>query len=278
MRTQTTLLLTLATALPAAAQTGTLDQDSPFHNVSFNGSLTNWDRAQAIAVGFSGQLEGITFEVYGIPPAASTVNIYGPTNTQQAPNGAPAASFQLYGQGGGWVQTFVDMTAANILVNPGEFWCVEIVGGPGGVDFKGNEGLTALYPYEFFETAGTTAYQPGPPNMRIGLQTWIVPYVPAPTVAWNGGCPGPGTLALSNFTPGGLVGVGVGTGTGALTLPGGACAGTVVGITQAQVKAVLAVDAQGSLSYPAALPSAACGRYLQALDLTSCELSNVLSL
>lgn len=275
MRLIPAILLAAAAASPAIAQTGTLDQDSPTTNVSFNGNLVNWDRAQTILCGLTGLLEGVTFEVYGIPPASSAVNVYGPFFSPSPPTGIPAGSFSIPGGGGGWVNTFVDMTSAGIIMNSGEYWTIEIIGAPGSCDYKGNQ----VYPWEMWETAGSTTYSAATGNTRVGLATYMLPVpAPVPTISLTGTCPGPATLLGTNMTPGGPVGIGFGFTAGTTSLPGGACAGAAIGVLNAQVIGFVSADLNGDFTFPGNLGPAACGGYVQVMDIVSCEASNVLSL
>jgi len=280
MRISFAVLATLLAA-PAFAQTGTLDQQSPMSNVSFNGNLIGWDRAQNAQVGVAGTLEGIEFEVWGLPTVGATVNIYGPNATQGPPTGAPAASFYCFGGGGGWVTTFVDMSAANLQFQVGDFFIIEWIGSSPGIDFKGNAGFpSALYPYEFWETGGSGSYMTTSGTTKLGFNSYMLPLAPpGPTIALTGACPGPATVQMTNMTAGGLVGLGYSRNLGNAVIPTGGCAGTVLDLAGPTLLTQVVADGQGAANFQGNIPVTACGNvHLQALDFSSCETSNLLAL
>jgi hypothetical protein len=106
--------------------------------------------------------------------------------------------------------------------------------------------------------------------------------IPEPqlTLAIVGTCPSI-SLDISGVVPNGQVAILYSFGTGAFTIPAGyACAGTTLGLdTSVTLGTVQAANLAGTLSWPTTIPAGACGSvYLQALDLTSCGLSDVVLL
>jgi probable HAF family extracellular repeat protein len=93
----------------------------------------------------------------------------------------------------------------------------------------------------------------------------------------TGSCPGAATIGITGATPGGTVPLARGT-PGSFIVPGGACAGTELGLASPRLLRTLTADGDGNINLNANLPPGACGVYLQALDLTTCDTSNVVRL
>lgn len=95
-----------------------------------------------------------------------------------------------------------------------------------------------------------------------------------------GTCPGQMTLQVTNATPNGTIAILYSPASGNVTIPGGRpCAGTQLGLN-AQTKVFKTANADGSGNYTlnVNVPNQACGFFVQILDLTDCETSNVDSL
>jgi len=91
----------------------------------------------------------------------------------------------------------------------------------------------------------------------------------------TGTCPGVVNLDLIGLTPYGQAAVLLGTGPGSVAVPSGACAGTQTGLSGASfVGLVTDSDGDGEFHATPSL-SSACGKYLQLIDRTTCEVSNV---
>ncbi|MFW5652762.1 MAG: hypothetical protein ACOC0P_01850 [Planctomycetota bacterium] len=101
-----------------------------------------------------------------------------------------------------------------------------------------------------------------------------------PSLSFSGNCPGTGNFEVSGATPNGNVALVYGFGSGPTTVPSGfPCAGTVLDVGNPNLDFVtFAVDANGNGTFQAFLPAIACGAVnVQALDLTSCAVSNVVA-
>lgn len=97
-----------------------------------------------------------------------------------------------------------------------------------------------------------------------------------PDLALAGTCPGVMQVSGSGMTPNGRVYVAYGIGTGAYTLPNGSCAGATFGLNAPALLRTLRADGSGAFSFNGNAPAGACGVVkLQALDYSSCQLSNV---
>lgn len=96
-----------------------------------------------------------------------------------------------------------------------------------------------------------------------------------------GNCGSTMDLRASGATPGGPVAVIYSFGLGSYVIPGGPCAGTVLGLDGAGITlaAVLTADAAGFASHSAFVPPGACGVvFVQGLDVATCATSNVVGL
>lgn len=94
------------------------------------------------------------------------------------------------------------------------------------------------------------------------------------------GCPGVVAFDATGATPGGQVALVFAACTGAFVVPSGPCAGTTLGLCGSgiQVVATQPADGSGLASFRGQAPSAACGRFLQAVDVSTCGTSNVVTI
>ncbi len=99
-----------------------------------------------------------------------------------------------------------------------------------------------------------------------------------PQLVVAGACPGSVSLSLTGATPEGQVAFGWGSGEGAFTLPPGLCAGAEIDLADPHPLIVLTADPSGAISRNETVGAGACGRLLQALDITTCGASNVAGL
>ena len=95
-------------------------------------------------------------------------------------------------------------------------------------------------------------------------------------LTFDGACPGRGTLTLTGGTPQGAVAVGRSERVGTTVLTEGSCAGTELGLDSPRLLAQGLTDATGSRSETRTLSEDQCGSLLQALDLTTCAVGDVL--
>ena len=107
----------------------------------------------------------------------------------------------------------------------------------------------------------------------------VIVRLEGPRMTVTGSCPGALTVDMSGLTPGGLVFVGYGTTPGSFVLPQSACAGATLGILAPSVLVQGVADANGDYGFTGNAPPFACGNvHLQAMDYSSCELTNVVAL
>lgn len=96
-----------------------------------------------------------------------------------------------------------------------------------------------------------------------------------PTLSVGGTCPGSTTFTVTSGTPGRNLAWITSTGPGATSIPGGACAGTPLGLDPAgmQLRAVRRNNNAGDQSITVNLPGAACSSWVQVVDLDTCTAS-----
>lgn len=94
-------------------------------------------------------------------------------------------------------------------------------------------------------------------------------------LAMTGGCDGPLSLTVTEATPGLPVAILYGP-AGSFTKAGGACSGLTVGIAAPTVAGTRVADAAGVIHFGFYAPSGLCGMTVQAVDLTTCTLTQAL--
>jgi hypothetical protein len=122
------LLLTFLAFAGSAHANSILDQNNPPFNVGLNDGL-EWQ--QQITVGLGGELSGITLYTnsgvdtdlvrIGVGPAPFTSSYAFQTTVGISSTG-----------------TFIDTSAANIMLNPGDFFTIDVSGGPGCCNLAGS--------------------------------------------------------------------------------------------------------------------------------------------
>gem|GEM_PF-5981183 len=91
-----------------------------------------------------------------------------------------------------------------------------------------------------------------------------------------GTCPSAIDIDLSGATPSGTVVIARASTLGSFTVPVGACSGVVLDLGSPQVQATVSADAGGNFNLgPLTLSPELCGIFLQAVDVTTCEVSTV---
>ncbi|MFW5652810.1 MAG: hypothetical protein ACOC0P_02090 [Planctomycetota bacterium] len=261
----------LAASGAAFAQTGTLDQSSPQEFVAFTNGQ---DWQQEIEVGLDGQLEGVTLYFFASQTANTTVsfNVY-ETGTACNPGNLVFSDSYTVSQAGVVEETFVDLTALNLNYTVGDVFLLEFFPAPntGEATFLGNGDKYANgsmcgngVPYQPGDAAFMTYMNPG---------SGIIP-----DIQISGNCPGPVTVDVTGVTPNGRIALLFGASQGSTIIPPNfACAGTQLGITAGvQLVNTVSADANGEAQFVGNAPPAACGRFLQVLDLTTCNTSNVI--
>ena len=100
----------------------------------------------------------------------------------------------------------------------------------------------------------------------------------APVLSLAGSCPGPMKLSLAGATRKGLAALAGAQAEGSFTVPGGQCPGLVLDLEQPRLLTTAMARGNGSLTFTRDIPPAACGTFLQAVDIVTCTTSNVLAI
>ena len=109
--------------------------------------------------------------------------------------------------------------------------------------------------------------------------TFLVAAHAAPTLDITGTCPGPATIDITGVTPGGDIALLHGISAGSDVIPSGACAGLSSGLAGIRWAGnTTDADGDGAFLFAPSLGGAACARWVQVLDTTTCELSPVVEL
>jgi hypothetical protein len=179
MRTSFVLqpLLALGVLLgSASAQTGTLDQVSPNpgsgQSAWFNGDAVSLTWQCEVATGIAGQLEGVTISTTA-GSIGQTVDLRLKVGTGWNTN-PPAFSTTVIKTQAGNEDIFVNMTAANIMLNVGDLFVIELQGTGMGTGLAGSYTPppgTPQYPqYLYLNGPGCFADC----GWRIAFQTWML--------------------------------------------------------------------------------------------------------
>lgn len=94
------------------------------------------------------------------------------------------------------------------------------------------------------------------------------------TLTVEGACPGDAMITVAGGTPNGRLVMMFSDAAGNEQLPGGPCAGMETGLEMINILTFFDLDGSGGATLTPTLPSGACGLLLQALDVTTCDLSN----
>lgn len=284
-------LLALATIAPA--QSGTLDQVSPYQSTAytctsgqgawFNGGASSLTWQCQVKAGLSGQLEGFELELVGV-----TTGSHIDAKLRLGP-GWNTSSVVWSGShdtnNTAWHTVYFDVTSANINLNAGDVFVIELHGNDTGMGISGtyvppSTGSPPCYP-EYLYLNGPGCFADC--GWRIGFKTWMLTGPPPFTLAKSGSCPGSMTFTTTNGTPSGTVAFVWGT-AGSFTIPAGKpCAGTVLDLSPlfTPPPGYMLATANGSGSAtlgPVSVPAAGCGLLVQALDVATCTKSNTVTL
>ncbi len=168
--------------------------------------------------------------------------------------------------------TWTNVSGFHNVNAPGLFRCAN------GCDGEGGDGDPADNLWSFSRTFDAPADIDYVCDVHIGLgMIGNVTVVDggAPTLTTGGTCPGSVTLDIAGGTPNQRAALLFGTGPGSDSLPGGPCAGLVSGLENVGLLAPVGLDASGEASLTVTAPMMACGVSIQALDIASCQLTNV---
>lgn len=156
---------------------------------------------------------------------------------------------------------------------PGLFRCANGCDGDG----MGGNGDPAVNPWSFtltFDDPGVIDYV-CEVHEGLGMVGTINVLGDAPTLTINGACPGTITLSVTGGTPSGSIALISSASQGNSSVPAGSCAGTPLDLSSPSLLAIVPLDANGGFSIQRNVAAALCGRFIQVLDLSSCQTSNV---
>lgn len=98
-----------------------------------------------------------------------------------------------------------------------------------------------------------------------------------PDLRISGSCPGGKVLTINNATPLGSLAIAHGT-AGVFTIPSGPCIGLELDLATPTLAGFFNADVNGDLSLNFNVPAGLCGRSVQAVDMATCQASQVIVL
>lgn len=270
-------LMALLLAAPVAAQTGTLDQVSPFGGASFNVDSTTLTWQQQVRVGVGGTLEGLRFEMSA--PAATTVDMEIRLGDAWS-NAAPAWTGAVNLAGLGVMESlYIDLTSAAINLAANDTFVFQLTGTGGGAWMSGNyiapPGLP-LYPEPLW--LNQSAYSNG--GWCLGFESYMLTGPPPPSLVIVGSCPSVAQVSMHNMTPSGRIVIASAPQAGPATVSNSSqCLGAQIGLLGPTLRIIGFADANGDFLLNVNLPPAVCGAlFVQGFDVTTCVGTNVLPL
>lgn len=109
-------------------------------------------------------------------------------------------------------------------------------------------------------------------------RAWLVTglFAPELEISLAGQCPGRQTMTWQGAQPGSRLGILFAARQGGFIIPGGTCAGTMLGLDTNRLRLVHILSAgEGSGSASESVGDSVCGGYVQAIELPTCRTSNV---
>jgi len=99
-----------------------------------------------------------------------------------------------------------------------------------------------------------------------------------PRFAVQGACPGAVEISVDRASPAGLVAILSSATTGGGEVPGGTCSGVELELADPVLRVTRFADDDGRVSFAIDAPESACGTFLQAVDQSSCETTDLATL
>ncbi len=150
------------------------------------------------------------------------------------------------------------------------------VDGLGAAYAAGSTGKHGFTPFPTTAGALQELHSDATGSFQDGYITRFAPL--GPKITASGVCPGEVALDISRNTPNGPVAI-LGSGSeGMFTVLSGSCAGIELGLDSPRLLVVLFADSNGEFSATPTVGPLACGRFLQAADVTTCTPSNTAQL
>lgn len=212
----------------------------------------------------------VAFEVWGESPAG------GP----DAGNVIASTGLMDLGGGAGTLEYYSGSPAFSGMLTAGtRYWfAISVVGGTGSYWQTGGHSQNSQQ-----LDNGTFWYSNDPAGVSFDGQGFTPELAFSVTTGADypidleiaGTCGGPGTVGVYGLTPGGRFSVLRGNDLSGATVPVGRCTGTWLDIGGVKQLATLTADVNGEYHFKSNLPASLCGRYVQVLDVDTCEISNV---
>jgi len=121
-------------------------------------------------------------------------------------------------------------------------------------------------------------FRPGTPDSAYAIAVGPGNVSGNPELDVAGSCPGTINVVIDGMTNNGSVAVVSGTGPGVTTIPQGACTGTDLDVANGSLVAVVNADSDGIFRVTPNAGAGLCGDSLQAVDLSTCDTSNVVAI
>jgi hypothetical protein len=254
-------LLAIAIAAPLTAQT--IDQDAPTNNACMAG-FGQTDLAQSFIPAAS-DCSGAGIFMYtgsGVPETL-TIELW---------DALPTAGGVMMASGTGLATpgTYFDVFWPAVSVTPGNTY-VLVFSTTASMCYAGD--TTNQYPFgQVYANPGFDSW----PFFDYTFRTYTGG-AGGLTLSASGVCPGPVQISLSGATANGDVAFAYGP-AGSFVIPSGVCIGTSIDIGSPTLAGIFSADASGNYSIAPTLPAGLCGLTLQAVDMTTCAVSNAVVL
>ncbi|MDA0667676.1 MAG: hypothetical protein O3A50_07855 [Planctomycetota bacterium] len=254
-------LLAIAIAAPLTAQT--IDQDSPTNNACMAG-FGQVDLAQSFIPAASNSSGAGIFMSTGFgSPETLTIELWDALPTA---GGVMMAS----GTGVAFPGAYFDVFWAPVAVTPGNTYFLVF-----STTFTMCYAGATNNPYPFGQVYANPGFG-GFPQFDYTFHTYTGG-AGGFTLSASGVCPGPIQISLSGASANGAVAFAYGP-AGSFVIPSSACAGTSINIASPTLAGIFSADASGNFSVAPSLPAGLCGLTLQAVDMTTCGVSNAVVL
>lgn len=263
------------TARPATAQNGVQDQLSPFGAAKLNVDADVYVWQQQVRANVSGQLEGIEFEFLA-GDVGSRIRVA--IKEGQGWNLSEPLIETIYSKRSPDPErVFFDLTAADIFLNPGEYYVIELQGSNHLARIAGNYLSTRdggpLYSEPLL--LNEAPFSDG--NWRLAFTTYMLPADLNCALSYNGTCPGVVTFGVANATPNGEIWLLWAQRPGSIIVPPRIqCGGFMLNLdSTAQLITSGFADENGNWLVNVNTNGSVCGGWMQAVDMTTCCTTNL---
>jgi len=254
------MAIVLATSLTAQ----TIDQDAPTNNACMAG-FGQVDLAQSFIPAASDCSGAGIFMSVGLgSPETLTISLY--------EGGLPGFGGTFLASGSGLASpgAYFDVFWAPVAVTPGNTYYL-VFSTTASMCYAGD--TTNQYPFgQVYANPGFGSF----PGFDYTFRTYTGG-AGGFTLSKSGTCPGTVQISVSGATPSSGVAFAYGP-AGSFALPPGTCAGTLLDISAPTLAGIITSDGSGNVAVAPNLPSGLCGLTLQAVDISTCSVSNTVVL